>query len=126
MPRRRVYRFASYEADTASRELRKHGLRIPLGQKGFEVLLAVLERPVEVVTRQDLRERLWPDARFLEFDNAINSAVHRLRDALCDPAERARFIETLPSVGTASSRPSTRSRTPRRSRNARSGSWCCP
>lgn len=99
MASQRTYRFDCYEADTASRALRKRGLRIPLGQKGFEVLLTLLERPGEVVTRQELRARLWPDARFLEFDNAINSAVHRLRDALCDPAEQAKFVETLPSVG---------------------------
>jgi TolB-like protein/Tfp pilus assembly protein PilF len=95
----KVYRFGAYEADTHARELRKRGVRIRLRLKAFEVLASLLERPGEVITREELRVRLWPAARFLEFDNSINSAVHRLRDALADPAHKSEFIETLPRVG---------------------------
>jgi TolB-like protein len=94
-----VYRFGAYEADTGARELRKHGVRIPLGQKPFDVLVALLERPGQVVTRKELRLCMWPTLRFLEFDDSINSAVHRLREALSDNTGQARFIETLPRIG---------------------------
>jgi len=91
--------FGPYEADARTGELRKHGLRIQLQEKSFEVLVALLEHPRELVTREELQHRLWPDGIFVKFDDSLNSAVNRLRDALCDGARHPRYIETLPRRG---------------------------
>jgi adenylate cyclase len=92
-------RFGAYEADAESGELWKGGLRVQLQDKSFEVLLALLERPGEPVTRAELQRRLWPDGTFVDFDNSLNSAVNRLRDALRDRARHPRYIQTLARRG---------------------------
>jgi len=94
-----VIRFGEYEADLRSAELRKRGTRIKLPGKSFEVLALLLEHPGELVTREELRARLWPADVFVDFEHNLNTAVGRLRDALRDSAEKPRFIETLPRRG---------------------------
>jgi TolB-like protein/Tfp pilus assembly protein PilF len=94
-----LVRFGGFEVDLAAGRLFKHGLRIHLREQSFQVLALLLERPGEVVTREDLRGRLWPAEVFVDFENNLNAAVARLREALGDSAERPRFIETLPKRG---------------------------
>jgi TolB-like protein/Tfp pilus assembly protein PilF len=89
------FSFGPYEVDVPAGELRKNGLRIQVQGKSFEVLVALLEQPHQLVTRQDLQQRLWPDGVSVDFDNSLNSAVNRLRDALRDGARKPRYIETL-------------------------------
>lgn len=85
--------------DIRARELRKNGLRIKLQDQPFQILQALLERPGEIVTRDDLQKRIWPADTFVDFDHGLNNAVKRLREALCDTAETPRYIETLPRRG---------------------------
>jgi len=91
---RRV-RFGAFEADLRSGELRKHGRRIKLQDQPFQVLALLLEQLGEVVTREELRQKLWPADTFVDFDVGLNTAIKRLRDALGDSAESPRYIETL-------------------------------
>src|SRR5262245_31731607 len=95
---RRV-RFGAFEVDVRSGELRKHGRRIKLQDQPFQVLALLLERPGEVVTREELRQKLWPADTFVDFDVGLNTAIKRLRDALGDTAESPRYVETLPRRG---------------------------
>jgi TolB-like protein/DNA-binding winged helix-turn-helix (wHTH) protein/Flp pilus assembly protein TadD len=95
---RRV-RFGAFEADLRSGELHKHGFRIKLQDQPFQLLALLLERPGDVITREELRQKLWPADTFVDFDVGLNTAVKRLRDALGDSAENVRFIETLPRRG---------------------------
>jgi len=92
-------RFGTFEVDPKAGELRKQGMRIKLHEKPLQVLLALLEHPGEVVTRKELQERLWPGDTFVEFENGLNNAISRLREALGDTAESPRFIETVPRHG---------------------------
>ncbi len=94
-----IVRFGPFEADVLTRELRKHGTRLRLPNQSFLVLSVLLERPGQLVTRDELRERLWPAGTFVEYDQGLNVAVNRLREALGDSAEKPRFIETLPKRG---------------------------
>ncbi len=87
--------FGLFEADLEARELRKSGVRIKLNEQPFQVLALLLERPGEVVTREELQTRLWPADTFVDFDVSLNSAVKRLRQALGDESDNPRFIETL-------------------------------
>lgn len=96
---RTIVRFDEYEVDLPAGQLYKRGVKIVLREKSFQVLAALLEHPGEVVTREELRQRLWRDEVFVDFDNNLNTAVARLREALCDSAEQPRFIETLPKHG---------------------------
>jgi len=89
----RAVRFGAFEVDLQARELRKRGLRRKLQEKPFQILEMLLERPGEVVTRQELRERLWPDT-YVGFDRSLNTAVNTLRRALGDSPENPRFVET--------------------------------
>src|SRR5437588_7214655 len=88
-------RFGVFEADLKSGELRKHGLKIKLQEQPFRILVTLLERPGEVVTRQDLRLKLWPVDTHVDFFNSLKTAVNKIREALGDSAENPRFIETL-------------------------------
>jgi Tol biopolymer transport system component/DNA-binding winged helix-turn-helix (wHTH) protein len=88
-------RFGLFELDIQSRELRKSGVRIKLQEQPFQILAMLLERPGEIVTREELRKRLWPEDTFVDFDLSLNSAVKKLRQALGDDSENPRFIETL-------------------------------
>src|SRR5918999_2007143 len=90
-----VKRFGTFEVDLRARELRKGGVRIRLQDQPFEILALMLERPGEVVTRDELRERLWPAGTFVDFEHSLNAAVKRLRAALGDDADNPRFVETL-------------------------------
>lgn len=94
-----VIRFGVFELDTTSGELRKHNRRIRLPEQSFQVLELLLAHAGEVVTRDDLRNRLWPSAAAGDFDAGLNNAIRKLRDALGDSAEAPRFIETLPRRG---------------------------
>src|SRR5512146_1962689 len=93
------YKFGLYEADPQSGELFREGRKLRMQEQPFQVLVALLERPGEVVTREDLRQRLWPSDTFVDFDHSLNTAINKLRDALGDGAANPRFIETLPRRG---------------------------
>jgi TolB-like protein/Tfp pilus assembly protein PilF len=95
----RIIRFANFEVDLAAGQLHKRGVRIGLREKSFQVLALLLEQPGEVVTREQLQHRLWPADVFVDFQNNLNTAVARLREALGDSAAKPRFIETLPKHG---------------------------
>jgi DNA-binding winged helix-turn-helix (wHTH) protein len=92
-------RFGLFELDLARRELRKEGRRIRLQEQPFQILQRLLESPGEVVSREEIRKRLWPDDTVVEFDHSINVAVRRLRDALRDSADKPRYIETVARRG---------------------------
>jgi TolB-like protein/DNA-binding winged helix-turn-helix (wHTH) protein len=94
-----VVRFGTYEVSLQSGEVRKAGLRIRVQQQPLKLLEILLERPGEVVTREELRSRVWSDESFGDFDQAVNIAIGKLRSALGDSAENPRFIETLPKRG---------------------------
>ena len=98
-PTPRVIRFAAFEVDLGAAELRKHGLRIRLPEQAFQVLATLLDRPGGLVTRAELRTRLWPDGTYVNFDHGLNKAVNRLRAALGDSAVNPRFIETVARRG---------------------------
>jgi TolB-like protein/DNA-binding winged helix-turn-helix (wHTH) protein/Tfp pilus assembly protein PilF len=94
----RIY-FGPFDADLRSGELRKHGVRLKLQDQPFQLLALLLEHPGEVVTREELRQRLWPADTFVDFDTGLNSAVKKLRDVLADSADEPRYIETIPRRG---------------------------
>jgi TolB-like protein/tetratricopeptide (TPR) repeat protein len=94
-----IVRFGSYEVDLSAGQLRKRGVRINLRDQSFQVLASLLEHPGEVVTREELQRRLWHGDVFVDFENNLNTAVARLRGALCDSSDHPRFIETLPRRG---------------------------
>lgn len=96
---RSAFQFGSFELNPHTRELRKSGVKLKLQDQPLQILLILLERPGEVVTRDEVRRRLWPTNTFVDFDNAINSSVRKLREALGDSAENPRFIETLARRG---------------------------
>jgi Tol biopolymer transport system component/DNA-binding winged helix-turn-helix (wHTH) protein len=89
----------AYEVDLKAGELRRNGNRIRLQEQPFQILAMLLERPGEVVTREELRGRLWPADTYVDFDHSLNAAVRRLRDALGDSAENPRFVETVARRG---------------------------
>ena len=92
-------RFGSFELDPRTGELRKQGLRVRLQEQPFKVLQVLLEHPGEVVTREELQQRIWPSDTFVDFDHGVYNAIQKLRDALEDSAESPRFIETLSRRG---------------------------
>src|SRR5437763_12245009 len=92
-------RFGVFEVDPKTGELRRNGARVRLQDQPLQILFTLLERPGEVVTRDELRARLWPDDTFVDFEHSINTAVRRLRDALGDSAENPRFVETVARRG---------------------------
>jgi len=94
-----VVRFGTYEVSFQSGEVRKSGIRVKVQQQPMKLLEVLLERPREVVTREELRSRIWPNDSFGDFDQALNIAITKLRSALGDSAENPRFIETLPKRG---------------------------
>jgi len=94
-----IVRFGVFELDTRAGELRKSGARIRVQEQPFQILVMLLERPDEVVSREELRQKLWPADTFVDFEHGVNSAVARLRDVLGDSADNPRFIETLPRRG---------------------------
>src|SRR5262245_35607998 len=91
--------FGTFKLDLRTGELRKSGVRVNLPEQPFQVLKTLLERPGELVTREELRQRLWAAETFVDFEHGLNATVRRLRDALGDSADVPRFIETLPRRG---------------------------
>jgi serine/threonine protein kinase/Tol biopolymer transport system component/DNA-binding winged helix-turn-helix (wHTH) protein len=95
----RVGRFGPYEVNLTTGELRKHGIRLKLQDQPFRILVLLLARPGKLVMREEIRQRLWPSGTFVDFDNGLNTALSRLREALGDSAESPRYIETLARRG---------------------------
>jgi cholera toxin transcriptional activator len=95
----RRYRFGTFEADSATGELRRQGLRVKLNAQPFQVLMMLLERRGELLTREEISRELWPDGTFVDYEHGVNSAVNRIREALGDTASSPRFVETLARRG---------------------------
>ena len=95
----RRYRFGVFEADATTGELRRQGIRIKVNVQPFQVLVMLLERPGELLTREEISKELWPDGTFVDYEHGVNSAVNRIREALGDRARNPRFIETLARRG---------------------------
>src|SRR5690348_538089 len=91
--------FDAYELRLSTREFLKHGLRIKLPPQAFQVLQMLVERPGQLISREEFHRALWPADTFVDFDQGLNSAVKKIRDALNDSAETPRYIETLPRLG---------------------------
>lgn len=98
-PRQRIYKFGVFELRTETGELSKSGIRIRLQTRPCQVLQALLERPGELVKREELCARLWSTGTFVDFESGLNTATNRLRSALGDSADAPRYIETLPRLG---------------------------
>jgi DNA-binding winged helix-turn-helix (wHTH) protein len=94
-----VYRFGPFEVDGTSGVLLKNGARIKLQEQSCRLLLALLDRSGEVVSRDELRIQLWPEDTFVDFEGSLRAAVRRLREVLDDDAEKPRYIETIPKRG---------------------------
>jgi Tol biopolymer transport system component/DNA-binding winged helix-turn-helix (wHTH) protein len=94
-----VVRFGAFELDLSAGELRKHGLKIKLQDQPFQILAMLLEHPGQLVTREQLHQKLWPDGTFVDFEHGLNAAIQRLRQALGDSADNPRFVETLARRG---------------------------
>ena len=94
-----ILSFGGFEVDLRTGELRKHGLKIRLQEQSFQILAMLLEQPGEVVTRDQLRERLWSADTFVDFDHSLSAAINKLRAALGDSAENPRFVETVSRRG---------------------------
>lgn len=92
-------RFGEFELDLRRRELRKRGIRIRVQEQPLTILTALLEQPGEVLSREELRKRVWGEETFVEFEHGLNAAVNRLREALCDSAESPRYVETVARRG---------------------------
>ncbi len=95
----RKFAFGLYEADPSSGELRKNGMKLRIQEQPFQILIELLEHPDEVVTRDDLRQKLWPADTFVDFDHGLNTAINKLREVLGDSASNSRFVETLARRG---------------------------
>ena len=98
-PLRGAVRFGVFEVDLGGRELRKRGIRVKLQEQPFQVLQILLRNPGEMVTREELRESIWPADTFVDFEHGVNAAMQTLRRALCDSHKKPRYIETLPRRG---------------------------
>src|SRR5258708_3534333 len=97
--RSKIARFGLFEADLEQRVLSKEGFRVRLQDQPFQVLVLLLERPGEIVTREEIRQKLWPADTYVAFDDGLNTAIKKLRLALGDSADSPRFIETIPRRG---------------------------
>jgi DNA-binding winged helix-turn-helix (wHTH) protein len=91
----RMVRFGVYEVDLRAGELRRSGVKIKLQEQPFQILSLLLERPGDVVTREEIQKKLWPADTFVDFEHSLNAAVKRLREALGDSADNPRFVDTL-------------------------------
>lgn len=98
-PPKRLFRFGVFEADEHSGELRKQGRRLQLQGQPLQVLLLLLDRPGELVSRAEIHQRLWPDGTFVDFDHGLNTAINKIREALGDSAVSPRYVETLARRG---------------------------
>lgn len=95
----RRYRFGVFEADASTGELRRQGIRVRLKAQPLQLLLLLLERPGELITREEICRALWPDGTFVDYEHGVNSAINRVREALGDSASNPRFVETLARRG---------------------------
>jgi TolB-like protein/DNA-binding winged helix-turn-helix (wHTH) protein/tetratricopeptide (TPR) repeat protein len=93
------YRFGPFELRTTAREISKHGIKVKVRGQPYLILETLLARAGQVVTREELREKLWPAGTFVDFEHGLNTSLKKLRQALCDSAEEPRYIETLPRLG---------------------------
>jgi DNA-binding winged helix-turn-helix (wHTH) protein len=98
-PDSRRLQFGLFEIDCATGELRKGGIKIKLQDQPFQVVSALLDRPGQIVTREELRQKIWPADTFIDFDQSLNKAINKIREALGDSAENPRFVETVPRRG---------------------------
>src|SRR5713101_4720262 len=94
-----VRRFGPFDINLHSGELRKNGMRLRLSGQPFQVLAILIERPGEVITREELHSKLWPADTFVDFDHGLNNAVARIREVLDDSSDAPRYVETLPRRG---------------------------
>src|SRR5882724_2329307 len=94
-----VIRFGPFEANVDSGELSRSGCKVRLQAQPFEILTMLLQRPGQVVTREEIRQKLWPADTFVDFDHSLGTAINKIRAALHDSAEQPQFIETLPKRG---------------------------
>src|SRR5579864_5200384 len=95
----RVYKFGPFELSVEAAELRKNGVRLKLQDQPFQILRTLLEYPGELVSREVLRQQLWPEGTFVDFEHGLNTAIKKIRDVLSDDAEIPRYIETVPRKG---------------------------
>src|SRR5579862_9425475 len=94
-PSSRLIHFGLFETDLGAGELRKNGSKIKLQDRPFEILTILLERPGQLVTREEFRQRLWPADTFVDFDHSLNASINKLRQALDDSADNPRFVATV-------------------------------
>ena len=116
--RRSTVRFGVFELDLVAGELRKSGVRIRIQEQPFQVLALLLERPADVVTREELRQKLWPADTFVDFDHSLNTAINKLREALGDSASSPRYVETLARRGYRFLAPVERAEAPARAQGS--------
>src|SRR5262249_54429053 len=93
------YHFGPFHVDAPAGQLRKRGSKIRLAGQPLEILVMLLERPGQVITREEIQQRLWPEQTFVDFENSLNKAINKLRQALSDSADEPVYIETLPRRG---------------------------
>lgn len=98
-PSAEIVRFGTFEADLQTGELCKNGHKVPLQGQPFQVFAILLQHPGKLVTREELREKVWPEDTFVDFDHGLNTAITKIRTALGDSAENPRFVETMPRRG---------------------------
>src|SRR6476646_5296178 len=98
-PKSQKVQFGVFEVDLATGELRKAGTKVKLQDQPFQILSALLERPGEIVSREDLRQKIWRDDTFIDFDQGLSKAVNKIREALGDSADSPRFVETIARRG---------------------------
>src|SRR5262249_7760890 len=96
---RRLVRFGVFEVDLRAGELRKNGMKMKLQEQPFQILAMLLERPGEIVTREELQQKLWSNDIFVDFDNSLNKAINKIREAVGDSADNPRFVETMARRG---------------------------
>jgi len=94
-----IFRFGPFETRTQAQELSKNGTKVRLRGQPFSILELLLSRAGEVVTREEIRQKLWPADTFVDFEHGLNTSVKKLRQALCDSATEPRYVETLPRLG---------------------------
>src|ERR1019366_2783434 len=97
-----VFRFGSFEADLGASELRRNGIRLKLQSQPFRVLALLLQRPGQILTREELQQELWPSGTFVDYEQGLATAVNKAREALGYSSANPRFIETVPRCGTGS------------------------
>src|SRR5262249_14611257 len=95
----RLIRFGVFEVDLRAGELRRNGVKIKLQEQPFQILAVLLERPGEIVTREELQQKLWSNDTFVDFDNSLNKAINKIREAVGDSADNPRFVETMARRG---------------------------